>query len=251
MRRFSHVGWCCLFLLWSLSALCQDIGLGEPETLWVRKRQWDVYATIHTNGVGAGFRYDYIKSIKLQHGIDVKYTYYRHFKEQRLSLSEGLTIVYGKKNYFALVRAGYGFTRILNTKHYSGGVEVGWFFYGGLSLGFSVPVYLNVYVYEKDGVLYTEQQQYDETIHNISMIKSAAPIYKGFKKMKVHPGIYAKTGLSFDFSTNDALVVKLDIGAAIDAYAIPVEKMAYANKQYLLLTGYLAIHMGKRLTNYE
>ena len=119
---------CFFFLLSSISALCQDINIGEPETLWVRKRQWDIYANIHTNGVGLGFRYDYIKSIKLQHGIDVEYTFYRHFKEQRVALSEGSTIVYGKKNYFGLLRAGYGCTRILNTKHYSGGVEVGYFF---------------------------------------------------------------------------------------------------------------------------
>ena len=83
------------------------------------------------------------------------------------------------------------------------------------------------------------------------MIKSSAPIYKGMKNMKVHPGLYAKTGLSFDFSSNDAMVIKLDIGVAVDAYIIPVEKMAFANKQYMLLTGYLAVHLGKRLTNYE
>ena len=223
---------CFFFLLSSISALCQDINIGEPETLWVRKRQWDIYANIHTNGVGLGFRYDYIKSIKLQHGIDVEYTFYRHFKEQRVALSEGSTIVYGKKNY-------------------SGGVEVGYFFYGGVSLGFSVPVYLNVYTYTPEGELTSEVQQYDENKHSINMIKSSAPIYKGMKNMKVHPGLYAKTGLSFDFSSNDAMVIKLDIGVAVDAYIIPVEKMAFANKQYMLLTGYLAVHLGNRLTNYE
>ena len=242
---------CFFFLLSSISALCQDINIGEPETLWVRKRQWDIYANIHTNGVGLGFRYDYIKSIKLQHGIDVEYTFYRHFKEQRVALSEGSTRVYGKKNSFGLLRAGYCCTRILNTKHYSGGVEVGYFFYGGVSLGFSVPVYLNVYTYTPEGELTSEVQQYDENKHSINMIKSSAPIYKGMKNMKVHPGLYAKTGLSFDFSSNDAMVIKLDIGVAVDAYIIPVEKMAFANKQYMLLTGYLAVHLGNRLTNYE
>ena len=69
--------------------------------------------------------------------------------------------------------------------------------------------------------------------------------------MKFHPGLYMKTGLSFDFSSDDSFVVKLDLGVAIDAYAIPIQKMAFVNKQYVLFTGYVALHLGNRKAKYE
>ena len=234
----------------AVDTVAQDIAIGEPDMLMVRKRQWNIYGTLHTNGIGICFNYDQIKSIKLQHGLDIEWTFYRHFKEQRVEVAEGSYLVYGKKNYFGQLRGGYGVTRILNTKHYSGGVEVGYYFYGGASVGFSVPVFLEIYYIDPQLGLISVTEEYDPEKHSTGNIKCKAPIYKGFSKIKIHPGAYIKTGLSFDFSTNDALVVKLDAGIAADIYAIPVEKMANT-KQYFLLTGYLTIHLGKRLSIYE
>ncbi|MBO4738493.1 MAG: hypothetical protein J5606_02920 [Bacteroidales bacterium] len=222
----------------------QEIDIGEPETQTLKIRQWDMFLSLHTNGVGVGARIEKIKSVKLQHGFDMEWTFYRHFKEQRLN-----NFVLGKKNYFFLLRGGYGCTRILNTRPYNGGVEFGYFFYGGLSLGVSIPVFVNVYYiyYNSDGqaVLDIKTEQYTEDTY-IDMIESKAPFLSGIKKIKFHPGIYAKTGFSFDFSSNDNFVLKMDMGVAVDVYALPVEKMMFAPKQYLLLTGFLTLHLGKR-----
>jgi hypothetical protein len=231
---------CCL-----PSLLAQEIDVGEPEALLVRKRQWDVYGTVHTNGFGLGSQFGRQHSIHLRSGFDVEYTYYRHFKEQRLR-DEQTIIVYGKLNYFGMLRGGYGFTRILNTKPYWGGVEVAYFLYGGVSLGLSVPVYVKV---RSDGDIDTKR--YDPQIHRQGNIMGMAPFWTGFKEIKPHPGLYLKTGLSFDFAGNDARILKMDIGVASDIYLIPVEKIAFSPKQYVLLTGYLTIHFGKRLTDYE
>lgn len=228
------------------SLLAQEIAIGEPEMLLVRKRWWDVYGTIHTNGFGVGCQFGRQHNIHLRSGFDIEYTYYRHFKEQRLR-SEQAVLVYGKLNYFGMLRGGYGFTRILNTKPYwGGGVEVGYFLCGGVSLGFSVPVYL--YIISPEGY---DAMRYDPQVHQRGNINRKTSFWKGIKEIKPHPGLYLKTGLSFDFAGNDAAIIKLDIGAAADIYLLPVEKMAFSPKQYILLTGYLSIHFGKRLTNYE
>ena len=232
---------CCL-----PSLLAQEIDVGDPETLLMRERQWDIYATIHTNGFGCGSQFGKQRSIHFRSGFDVEYTYYRHFKEQRLR-SEKSVFVYGKMNYFGMLRGGYGFTRILNTKPYWGGVEVGYFFYGGASLGFSVPVYVKI-VQDKNGNIGSER--YDPLIHQMGNFVGTDSFRKGIREIKLHPGLYLKTGLSFDFAGNDAKVLKLDIGMASDIYLLPVEKMAFC-KQYFLFTGYLTIHYGKRLANYE
>jgi hypothetical protein len=233
---------CCL-----QSLLAQDIAIGEPETLSDRKRQWDIYGTIHTNGFGIGSQFGKEHTIRIRSGFDAEYTYYRHFKEQRQRDERSrATLVYGKLNYFGQFRFGYGFTHILNSKPYWGGVEVGYFLYGGTSLGLSVPVY--VYVFPNYD---TDPKRYDPEKHKWGNINGTASLWKGFKEIRPHPGLYAKAGLSFDFAKNDARIVKLDIGAATDFYLIPVEKMAFSPKQYVLFTGYLTFHFGKRLTNYE
>jgi hypothetical protein len=97
----------------------------------------------------------------------------------------------------------------------------------------------------------TVSERYDPEKHNQGNILHKDSFGKGIKNMKVHPGIYVKTGMSFDFSRNDALVVKLDFGVAADAYYPPVEKMAFSPKQYVLLTGFVTIHLGKRLAIYD
>jgi len=234
-----------LFLA-GVSAYSQEIGVGDPEMLVVRTRQWDVYGTLHTNGVGVGFRIGKEPNIHIRKGFDVEYTYYRHFKERRQRLSDySQVLVYGKLNYFGQLRGGYGVTRVLNKKPYWGGVEVGYFFYGGLSLGFSIPVYVEV----TEGAD-KATRRYDPEIHSTGNIQRQEPMWKGFKDIKIHPGIYAKTGMSFDFSQNDARILKLDFGLAADVFFPPVEKVAYSPKQYMLLTGSICIHFGKRLTDY-
>jgi hypothetical protein len=82
-------------------------------------------------------------------------------------------------------------------------------------------------------------------------IERQEPFRKGFKSIRVHPGIYAKTGMSFDFAKNDAFIMKLDFGIASDIFYPPIEKIAFSPKQYVLLTGFVCVHFGKRLTNYE
>ena len=47
----------------AVDTVAQDIAIGEPDMLMVRKRQWNIYGTLHTNGIGIGFNYDQIKSI--------------------------------------------------------------------------------------------------------------------------------------------------------------------------------------------
>ena len=235
------------FLFLGTQAYSQEIGLGDPEMLVVRKRQWDVYGTLHTNGLGIGFRLSNSPTIRFIRGFDFEYTYYRHFKERRSRINYSNVLVYGKLNYFGQLRAGYGFTRVINTKPYWGGVEVGYFFYGGFSLGISVPVYVKI---EEENKIVP--QRYDPEKHTHSMLYHGKDsFFKGIKNTKFHPGIYVKTGMSFDFAKDDAMILKLDFGAAVDAYYPAVEKMAFANKQYVLLTGYVTFHIGKKRATYE
>jgi hypothetical protein len=245
----------CYAFIFSINA--QDIGIGDPEILSFRKKEWNVYGTIHTNGLGLGGRVGKQNSIHYKSGFDFEITYYRHIKEQRGKTSyqindyENKSFVYGKLNNFFQTRIGYGFTRIINTKPYWGGMTTAYFLYGGASIGYSTPVYLLVIKFVDGNSYEIVEEKYNPALHDLSNIYSRAPFAKGLKEIKIHPGLYLKTGFTFDFSAEDATIMALDFGLALDAYYPPVEKMAYTHKQYLLFTGFITFHLGKRLTNYE
>lgn len=235
----------------------QDIDVGDPEVILLRKKEWDIYGTIHTNGLGLGGRVGKQNSIHNKSGFDFEITYYRHLKEQRGKTSyqigniENKGFVYGKLNNFFQARIGYGFTHIINTKPYWGGMSTGYFLYGGASIGFSIPVYLQIIKYLEGNTYDIAIERYDPNLHNLSNIYTKAPFTEGLSSMKIHPGLYLKTGFSFDFSAEDSNVMALDFGLGLDAYYPPVEKMAFVNKQYVLITGFITFHLGKKLTNYE
>ncbi|MDR1792884.1 MAG: hypothetical protein LBR36_05535 [Bacteroidales bacterium] len=229
----------------------QEIELGDPQMLLVRERQWDIYGVIHTNGFGIGGRFGKIHNIHLESGFDFEYTYYRHFKEKSyLNAQNNNFSVFGKLAYMAQLRAGYGLTRIIASKPYFGGVEVGYFFYGGVSVALLIPVYLEVFDFSADKIVKIRASEDLYENGNIS-IQRRLSMFEKTKGTMLHPGAYLKTGLSFDFSRNDGLILKLDLGAAADIYPIPIKKMAFSPAQYVLLTGYLSFHIGKKLTIYE
>jgi hypothetical protein len=255
MKTFLGILILCVSII-SVSA--QDIGTGEVDILSVRKKEWDIYGTLHTNGLGIGTRIGKQHSIRKKSGIDIEWTYYRLLKEQRGKTSftlEGIdnkSFVYGKLNNFTQIRLGYGFTYLMNTKPYWGGLSTGYFLYGGPSVGISVPVYLYIMHYiQEEQTIVMNIEKYDPDKHDLSNIYGRAPFKEGLKHLKIHPGLYVKTGLTFDFSTDDAQITALDIGIALDAYLFPIQKMAYHEKQHFLITGFLTFHFGQRLTNYE
>ncbi len=235
----------------------QDIGVGDPDILSVRKKEWDVYATIHTNGFGLGARIGKQNTIHLRSGMDMEFTYFQDLKEQRgktsytVSDNENKSFVFGKLNNFFQLRVGYGLTRIINTKPYWEGMSTGYFLYGGASLGFSVPVYLKIIRIIDTAHYEIVSERYDPSIHDLSNIYGGASFSEGLSKITLHPGIYMKTGFSFDFSSDDANILALDFGVALDAYYPPVKIMAFTADKYLFITGFLTFHFGKRLTNYE
>ena len=53
MKTFLGILILCVSII-SVSA--QDIGTGEVDILSVRKKEWDIYGTLHTNGLGIGTR---------------------------------------------------------------------------------------------------------------------------------------------------------------------------------------------------
>jgi hypothetical protein len=176
---------------------------------------------------------------------EIEFSTYKSTKELRITsqFPEGRPYLYGKLNYLYFFRGGIGQQHILNRKPYWGGFQLSWLYYGGVSLGFTKPVYLYI-IYSDSG--YPEEERYDPEIRSYDNIYGRGSFFSGFFNLGFHPGVYLKTGLDFEFGTRNARINSLEIGGTLDFSPIPVPLMAYNPKQQFFLTIYLSVMIGKR-----
>ena len=155
--------------------------------------------------------------------------------------------VFGKLNSIYIIRGGYGIHKQLNRKPAWGGVEVRYFYSGGVSLGLAKPVYLYILNFTSIYYEYTlSTEKFNPEEHFLDNIYGRAPFTKGFGEMKFYPGIYLRGGFSFDFSNKHDKVRALETGFTLDLYPLPIPIMAFHNDYHYFLTLYLGIRFGKK-----
>jgi hypothetical protein len=155
--------------------------------------------------------------------------------------------IYGKLNSVFNFRGSYGFHKQLNRKPYWGGVELRFFYMGGVSVAVTKPIYL--YILNPSSVIYEytiTEERYDPNEHFVDNIFGRAPFTRGFNNLDVYPGLHVKTGLDFDYATYSSKLNSLEIGAMLDVFPRPVPIMAFNDAHYFFLTFYLNFNFGKR-----
>ena len=219
-----------------------------PENVLLEK-QWSVGALLHTNGWGIKFRKGHNVTALRQFMWEVEFSTYKSSKEVRSInpyYSDSRSYFYGKLNYVWFLRGGIGQQQILNRKPYWGGVQVSWLYYGGFSLGITKPVYLYI-IHLKNGFSDYEvrEEKYNPDIHFVDNIYGRGPFLAGFSSLGLHPGVYLKTGLDFEFGVKNRQINALEVGGILDYSPIPVAIMAFNPKQSFFLTLYLSVMFGK------
>jgi len=214
------------------------------------ERQWSLGAMVHSNGWGLKFRRGKNVNNLRQFMWELEFSTYKSTKEIRTInpyFADSRSYLYGKLNYLSFLRGGIGQQHILNRKPYWGGVQVSWLYYGGISLGLTKPVYLYI-LHFKSGFTDYEviEEKYNPEIHDVDNIYGRGSFLAGILKLGFYPGIYAKTGLDFDFGVRNKTISSLEVGATLDYSPIPIPIMAYNPKQNLFLTLYVSLMFGKR-----
>jgi hypothetical protein len=181
---------------------------------------------------------------------EIEFSTYKSSKEVRSInpyFSDSRSYFYGKLNYLWFFRGGVGQEKILNRKPYWGGVQLSWLYFGGFSLGVTKPVYLYIIHFNNGFTDYdVREEKYNPQIHFIDNIYGRGPFLAGLTQIGLHPGVYVKTGLNFEFGTKNSQINSLEVGAAFDYSPIPVAIMAYNPEQSYFLTLYLSVMFGKR-----
>lgn len=224
-----------------------------PDTLpdnVLLEKQWSLGALIHSNGWGIKLRKGRNITALKQFMWEAEFSTYKSSKEIRTInpyFSDSRSYFYGKLNYAWFLRGGIGQQRILNRKPYWGGVQLSWLYYGGFSLGMAKPVYLYIIRFNTGFTDYiVTEEKYNPEIHFIDNIYGRGSFLAGFSQIGLHPGVYIKSGLEFEFGTKHRQISALEAGATFDYSPIPVAIMAYNPKQSYFLTLYLSVMFGKR-----
>lgn len=206
---------------------------------------------LHSQGWGLRFSKGYHKTAFKKRMITVEFLEMQSQKQIRTInpyFTNSKSYVYGKLNSVFMLRTTYGIHRLLNRKPYWGGVELRFFYMGGLNVAIAKPVYLYILKpISPTGYEYSiTEERYNPDEHFTDNIFGRASFTKGFNDLSLYPGAHIKTGLDFDYGVYNSKVKSLEVGVILDVFARPVPIMAFNDPHYYFLTFYFSFNFGKR-----
>lgn len=237
------------FFLYSAGVVfAQDNAFYEDDTPLLYRQESSLGINLHTSGMGVSFRRGTQLTVARKRMIEVDLVGMKHPKEYKTHITkDSPSFVYGKLNYVSLLRTGLGFQHVLFAKGDRSGVEIRFNYSAGLSLAILKPVYLDIikrsgqYPFEKTR---HEPQRYDPNLHQLSDIYGRSSFGYGSNELSFHPGVYAKSGFSFEYGKNDKSIRALEAGAVLDLFPKAIPIMAYVNNNNYYFSLYLAMYFG-------
>lgn len=205
---------------------------------------------IHSNGWGLNYRRGKHLTGRSQKMFEFELAKIKHSKEikGKNSRYEGSRdYVYGKLNSVIAFRPGLGIQRTLYSKENRGAVEIRYSLFGGASLAFAKPVYLEIIrpTYDPD-IERISTEKYNPAQHSLDNIYGKAPFSKGIGQTKVHPGLYGKLAISVEHSPEDDKIRAIETGITFDYYGKSVPIMATEENHPYFLNLYISLVYGRR-----
>ena len=205
------------------------------EKLYYNERQ---FGAVYTCGLGVTYRQGkhltgYVKRI-----FDLDFLIYNNPKEVNVTNNfSNNSYVYGKLNSLFILRGGIGLQKTFFSKDGFGTVEVRGHFITGLSIAILKPTY---YLYSDSLV----ERKFN--INDPDPIYGNASFVKGINETYIVPGVYAKSGFSFEYSGIRNVTKVIETGVILDYYFHNVPLMAQQPNKYFFLSLYLSFSIGKR-----
>ncbi len=204
---------------------------------------------IHTRGFGINFNYAKFATFKSSYLFVVEFVSLKHHKEVKSKgfLDENAKeYVFGKLYHFNALRLGYGKKITIAPKLREKGVQVSLNFAVGPSIGVSRPVYLEVLQQDVFGRFIPTVEKYNPEQHNINNIAGRARGNLRFSEIKLHPGLFTKVGLQFEYGEYREFIRAIEVGVAMDSYYTRIPIMTYIKNPFLFPAVYLNLHLGSR-----
>lgn len=259
MNRVRQIWLILIIIVSSMNAYSQfdteEVDTLENLILYNKQRTFGFVATNLGFGVQfrTGKRITYFKTRMWE----VEFVTMKSYKQVKIInpyFANSRRYVYGKLNDAFFLRAGMVWKKLLNRKPYWGGVEVRFTYGGGFSLGIAKPYYLYVlYFYESPGGGYTYEirtEKFDPAVQSWDDIYGRAPFSNGLGEIALHPGVYGKAALNFEFGKRNTKITAIEVGGTLDIMPSGLSIMANNSNQIIFPTIYLAFSFGKRYNKY-
>lgn len=237
----------------------QEIAIGNDDSRPLEERiiydrETTIHVTIHTQGLGGGFKIGRIREIYKTTYWNFEVSYLRSLKQIKLlQYYNASSFVYGKLNEVFILRAGYEAERRIYGKPYWGGVELRWLYGAGASLALLKPYYYSVVVAKPTSTgNYEQVVEYQTFDNNATWIEivGKAPFKEGLDEIKLRPGVYAKGGMSFEIGTSRTRARSIEVGVMAEYFPQGIALMADNPISYIIPTLYLSYHWGSRYNKY-
>ncbi|MCB2222345.1 MAG: hypothetical protein KQI35_18320 [Bacteroidetes bacterium] len=236
------------FFMVQLMAQTEPVIDTSKNIILMKERSFGVI--FHTQGWGIKYSQGYNKTAFKRRMIVIEMVEMQSLRQIRTInpyFTNSKSYIYGKLNSVFVFRGTYGVHHQLNRKPYWGGVELRFFYMGGVSLAIGKPIYL--YILNASPVIYEyniTEERYDPDEHFVDNIFGRAPFTKGFNELDFFPGLHGKVGLDFDYASYRNKLKSLEVGAMLDIFPRPVPLMALNDPNYFFLTLYINFNFGKR-----
>lgn len=201
--------------------------------------------SLNSNGFTGNFQYAKRVDGFNKRLYSVDFSLYKDAKEIRSSYSP--KYVYGKLNHVYALRGGIGNQRELFGKRDKGGISIRFFYLGGFSIGLIKPIYYDI-LYTSTNQIKEEKFEYGK--HFYSDIIGTSPYFRGLDEIRVSPGAFAKSGVSFEYSAKEKKVRALEAGLCFDAYLLEVPIMAIDKNRHFFFAIFLTYRFGKVVGRY-
>lgn len=198
---------------------------------------------LHSAGWGLSFR-------KSKHVTGYKKKFYeiefetmknsKEIKVTNRNYENSKPFVFGKLNFFMMLRSGIGMQTTLFGRGRHNGVEIRYLYAGGFDAGFTKPVYLEII--EPDQL--PQAEAYDPSRHNVNNIFGRAAFTYGLDKMKFYPGAYGKFALVFEYGSGSTDVKTIETGVFVDVFTRNIPIMAYIENKNYFINLYVALNWG-------
>ncbi|MBI5218986.1 MAG: hypothetical protein HY958_08660 [Bacteroidia bacterium] len=225
-----------IILLLICSFLFSQGEIAETDKIFI-KNENTFGMMFNSNGFGVNYRYGKRKDAFNKKIFEADLSIIKHLKEIKVTstnpfIDSQKRFVFGKLNETVSLRAGYGKQKEVFSKFDKNSISIKYFYLFGGSLVFLKPIYYemvdwdtinnstNTYIY------YTGYHKFSNSLHMNQDIIGKAPFKTGLNEIAVIPGIYAKAGLSFEYSNTDTLIRAIETGVCIDIFPKKLPIMA-------------------------
>jgi hypothetical protein len=222
------------------------------ETMVVYKHQYHGGIHLHTGGWGLNFAMlknrTAFRARVLQLEI-VGINSHKQVKSYNPYYQDARGYHYGKQYSFYSIRPSWGMRKVITDKYRKNGVEVGYIWSVGPSIGIAKPVYLEIFengIFSGTGQISVERYDVDKHYHENIYGRASGLI--GWGSVRIHPGVHGRFGFLFEYANNKTGAKTIEAGVAFDGFTqvIPIMALEGSENRQFFLNLYLNLQFGKK-----